>query len=61
MSDDSNNVHFSGIRFVCSSYLAMKSGIALLRPIMTKCGPQMNVQVQLHVAIYRPDSFVLQI
>ena len=33
MSDNSNNVHFSGVRFICSPYLAIKSALAsLLRP-----------------------------
>ena len=26
MSDNSNNVHFSGVRLICSPYLAIKSG-----------------------------------
>ena len=28
MSDNSNNVHFSGVRFICSPYLAIKSALA---------------------------------
>ena len=43
MGDDSNNVHFSGVRSICSPYLAIKSVLALLRPIMTRCGPQLNL------------------
>ena len=43
MSDNSNNVNFSGIRFICSSYLAIKSALASLGPIMARCGPQMNL------------------
>ena len=31
MSDDSNNVHFSGVRFICSPYLAIKSALAFAR------------------------------
>ena len=42
MSDNSNNVHFSGVRFIGSSYLAIKSALASLGPIMTRCGPQMK-------------------
>ena len=42
MSDNSNNVHFSGVRFICSPYLAIKSALASLGPIMARCGPQMN-------------------
>ena len=42
MSDNSNNVHFSGVRFSCSRYLAIKSALASLGPIMARCGPQMN-------------------
>ena len=30
MSDNSNNVHFSGVRFICSPYLAIKSALASL-------------------------------
>ena len=30
MSDNSNNVHFSGVRFICGPYLAIKSAIASL-------------------------------
>ena len=36
MSDNSNNVHFSGVRFICSPYLAIKSALASLGPIMGK-------------------------
>ena len=43
MSDNSNNVHFSGIRFICSPYLAIKLALASLGPIMSRCGPQMNL------------------
>ena len=43
MSDNSNNVHFSGVRFICSPYLAIKSALASLGPIMARCGPQMNL------------------
>ena len=28
MSDDSSNVHFSGVKFICSPYLAIKSALA---------------------------------
>ena len=28
MSDNSNNAHFSGVRFICSPYLATKSALA---------------------------------
>ena len=45
MSDDSNNVHFSGIRFICSPYLAIKSAIASLGPVMSRCGLEMNLNV----------------
>ena len=38
MSDNSNNVHFSGVRFICSPYLAIKSDLALLGPIMADAG-----------------------
>ena len=31
MSDNSNNVHFSGVRFICSPYLAIKSALASLK------------------------------
>ena len=43
MSDNGNNVHFSGVRFICSPYLAIKSALASLGPIMARCGPQMNL------------------
>ena len=43
MSDNSNNVHFSGVRFIGSPYLAIKSALASLGPIMARCGPQMNL------------------
>ena len=38
MSDNSNNVHFSGVRFICSPNLAIKSALASLGPIMARCG-----------------------
>ena len=44
VSDDSNNVHFSGVRFLCSPFLAIKSVLALLESIMTRCGTQMNLR-----------------
>ena len=31
MSDNRNNVHFSGVRFICSPYLAIKSALAFAR------------------------------
>ena len=43
MNDNSSNVHFSGVRFICSPYLAIKSALASLGPIMARCGPQMNL------------------
>ena len=43
MSDNGNNVNFLGIRFTCSTYLAIKSALASLWPIMARCGPQMNL------------------
>ena len=43
LSDNSNNVHFSGPRFICSPYLVIKSALASLGPIMARCGPQMNL------------------
>ena len=43
MSDNSNNVRFSGVRFICSPYLAIKSALASLGPIMARCGPQMSL------------------
>ena len=43
MSDNSNNVNFSGVRFICSPYLAIKLALASLGPIMSRCGPQMNL------------------
>ena len=43
MSDNSNYVHFSGVRSVCSPYLAIKSALASLGPTMTRCRPQMNL------------------
>ena len=45
MSDNSNNVHFSGVRFIRSPYLAIKSAHASLGPIMARCGPKMNIIV----------------
>ena len=38
MSDNSNNVHFSGVRFICSPYLAIKLALASLGLIMARCG-----------------------
>ena len=46
MSDNSNNVHFLGVRFICSPYLAIKSALASLGPIMARCGPLMNLTPQ---------------
>ena len=31
MSDNSNNVHFPGVRFICSPYLAIKLGPCFAR------------------------------
>ena len=45
MNDNSNNVHFSGVRFICSPYLAIKSALASLGPIIARCRPQMNLRV----------------
>ena len=36
MSDNSNNVRFSGLKFICSPYLAIKSALASLGPISGK-------------------------
>ena len=47
MSDNSNNVHFSGVRFICSPYLAIKLALASLGPIMARCGPQMNLPLRI--------------
>ena len=33
----------SRVRFVCSPYLAIKSTLAALWPIMSRCGPQINL------------------
>ena len=47
MSDNGNNVHFSGIRFICSPYLAIKSALAslvILHGILDCC----CVKVQMH-------------
>ena len=46
MCDNSNNVHFSGVRFICSPYLAIKLALASLGPIMT-----MNIIVILPISI----------
>ena len=43
MSDNTNNVHFPGIRFICSPYLAIKSALASHGPIMTRRWPEMNL------------------
>ena len=34
---------FFGLRFICSPYLAIKSVVASLGPLMARCGPQMNL------------------
>ena len=52
MSDNSNNVHFSGVRFICSPCLAIKSALASLGPIMTRCGLQMNFTLLLYYIIF---------
>ena len=31
MSDDSDNIYFSGVRFICNPYLATKSVLVLFR------------------------------
>ena len=41
-SNDSNNVHFSGVRLTCSPYLAITSATDLLEPMMTKCGVEIE-------------------
>ena len=51
MSDNGNNVHFSGVRFICSPYLAIKSALASLEPIMERCGPQMNLMTSKFIII----------
>ena len=43
MSDDCNYVHFSGVRFICSPYLAIKPALASLGPMMTRFRPQLNI------------------
>ena len=47
-------VHFSGIRFICSPYLAIKLALASLGPIMARCGPQMNLN-------YAPEMNIIVI
>ena len=44
LSDNSNNVHFSGPSFFCSPYLAIKSALASIRLIMARRGRQMNLK-----------------
>ena len=46
MSDNGNNVHFSGFRFICTPYLVAKSALAPLGPIMTRCRPQVILHPQ---------------
>ena len=43
VSYNANNVHFLGVRFICSPYLVIKSALASLGQIMARCGPQMNL------------------
>ena len=43
MSDNSNNIHFAGIRFICSPYLAIRSAHASFGLIMASYRPQMNL------------------
>ena len=40
--DNCNHVHFSGGRFICSHYLAIRSSLAFLRQITTICVPQIK-------------------
>ena len=43
-SDISNyDFNFSGVRFICSPHLAIKSALASLGLTMTKCRPQMGL------------------
>ena len=43
ISANSNNVHFSGVRFICSHCLTIKSVLASLWPIITRCRLQINL------------------
>ena len=36
MSENSSNVHFSGVRFICSPHLSIKSALASFGPIITR-------------------------
>ena len=43
MSDNGNDAHFSGVRFICIPNFAIKSALASLRLIMIRCGLQINL------------------
>ena len=58
MNDNSNNVHFSGITFICSPYLAIKSAFASLGPIMSLQmnlnALKMNIKPGFHLDFFLP-------
>ena len=60
MSDNSVNVRFSGVRFICGPYLAIKSALASLGLIMTKFGYKWILCPQnerhYHIIVYE-DNF----
>ena len=43
MSNNSNNVHYSGVRFICDPDLSINLALASFGPIMTECSLQMNL------------------
>ena len=55
MSDNSNNVHFSGMEFVCSPYLAS------LGSIMTRCGPHESYAFKMNIVVILKLKQILSI
>ena len=58
MSNNSNDAHFSGVRFICGPYLTNKSVLASLRPIMTRYGLQMNPMPLLMLRILYTKFYI---
>ena len=57
MSDNSNNVHFSGIRFICSPYLAIKSNNGKMWAANESYALKMNIIVMI-IALNEPPHMM---
>ena len=58
MSDNSNNGHFSGVRFICSPYLAIKS--ARENGKMQAVNKSYAIKMNIIVMLNRKNGFLTQ-